>query len=81
MTTGTLNVIAPVLTMLFLRTYAVLNVAAGLEGFLDSPSFRPEFNVHWSLSLLGAAGCLGVMVLINWVAPVVAALFVTVVFL
>ena len=57
--------------MFFLTTYAVLNVAAGVEGFLDSPSFRPEFEVHWSLSLLGAAGCIGVMFLINWWAPLI----------
>ena len=69
--TGNLNVIAPLLTMFFLTTYAVLNVAAGVEGFLDSPSFRPEFEVHWSLSLLGAAGCIGVMFLINWWAPLI----------
>ena len=39
-------------------TIGVLNVAAGVEGFLRSPSFRPSFRVHWGLSLLGAAGCL-----------------------
>ncbi|MGB3138448.1 MAG: Na-K-Cl cotransporter, partial [Nodosilinea sp.] len=51
---GDLNLIAPVLTMFFLTTYLVLNVSAGLETFLQSPSFRPTFKVHWSLSLLGA---------------------------
>ena len=79
--TGNLNVIAPILTMFFLTTYAVLNVAAGVEGFLDSPSFRPEFKVHWSLSLLGAAGCIGVMFLINWWATVIAGLCVIIIFL
>ena len=70
---GDLNLIAPVLSMFFLTTYMVLNVAAGIEGFLQSPSFRPTFKVHWSLSLLGAIGCLGVMFLINPVATVIAA--------
>jgi amino acid transporter len=70
---GNLNVIAPVLTMFFLTTYLVLNLAAGLERVLDSPSFRPAFRVHWSLSLLGAGGCLVVMFLINPLATVVAA--------
>ncbi|WP_103020499.1 Na-K-Cl cotransporter [Salinibacter altiplanensis] len=78
--TGNLNAIAPVLTMFFLTTYAVLNVAAGVETFLDSPSFRPEFKVHWSLSLLGAAGCTAVMFLINWWATLIAIVFVGVVF-
>lgn len=73
---GDLNLIAPVLTMFFLTTYLVLNVSAGLEGFLQSPSFRPQFRVHWSLSLLGAVGCLWVMFLINALATVVAAIIV-----
>ena len=73
---GDLNLIAPVLSMFFLTTYLVLNVSAGIEGFLQSPSFRPSFRVHWSLSLLGAFGCLGVMFLINAVATVCAAIVV-----
>lgn len=70
---GDLNLIAPVLSMFFLTTYLVLNVSAGIESFLQSPSFRPEFKVHWSLCLLGAVGCLAVMFLINALATVVAA--------
>jgi len=53
-----------------------LNVAAALEGFLQSPSFRPTFRVPWLFSAVGAIGCLMVMMLINAVAAVVAALFV-----
>lgn len=70
---GDLNLIAPVLTMFFLTTYLVLNVSAGIEAFLQSPSFRPQFRVHWIWSLLGAIGCLVVMFLINAIATVVAA--------
>lgn len=73
---GDLNLIAPVLSMFFLTTYLVLNVSAAIEGFLQSPSFRPSFRVHWSLSLLGAIGCLGVMFLINALATVCAAVIV-----
>jgi solute carrier family 12 (sodium/potassium/chloride transporter), member 2 len=78
---GDLNVIAPILTMFFLTTYMVLNIAAGVEGFLASPSFRPSFRVHWSLSLLGAAGCLVVMFLINAVATVAAAIFILAIYI
>lgn len=78
---GDLNLIAPVLTMFFLTTYLVLNVSAGVEGFLKSPSFRPIFKVHWSLSVLGGLGCLAVMFLINPVATVVAGLVVAAIFL
>ncbi|MFC1791797.1 Na-K-Cl cotransporter, partial [Gemmatimonadota bacterium] len=78
---GDLNLIAPVLTMFFLTTYGVLNISAGVEKLLQSPSFRPLFKVHWSLSILGAAGCVAVMFLINALATVVAVLFVFAVFL
>ncbi|MDX1578733.1 MAG: Na-K-Cl cotransporter [Gemmatimonadota bacterium] len=78
---GNLNVIAPVLTMFFLTTYGVLNVAAGVERLVGSPSFRPTFRVHWSLSLLGAVLCIAVMLVINPAATAVAAVFVLGVFL
>ncbi|GMR14005.1 MAG: Na-K-Cl cotransporter [Gemmatimonadota bacterium] len=73
---GSLNLIAPILTMFFLTTYGVLNVAAGLERFLGSPSFRPTFPVHWIFSLLGAVGCVAVMFLINALATIAAIVFV-----
>lgn len=77
---GDLNLIAPVLTMFFLTTYGVLNVTAGLERLLGSPSFRPRFRVHWSFSILGAVGCLAVMFLINAIATVVAFVFIILIF-
>jgi len=77
---GTLDLIAPVLTMFFLATYLALNVVAGVERFLGSPSFRPSFHVHWAVSLLGAVGCLVVMFLINAVATIVAALLILAVY-
>ena len=78
---GSLDAIAPVLSMFFLTTYLVLNVAAGLEGFLQSPSFRPTFKVHWSLSLLGALGCIGVMFLINPIATIAALVIVGLIYI
>lgn len=77
---GNLNIIAPVLSMFFLTTYGVLNITAGIERFLGSPSFRPLFKVHWAFSLLGAIGCVAVMLLINAVATGVAVLFVIVIY-
>jgi len=78
---GELNVIAPILTMFFLASYLSVNLGAGLESLLRSPSFRPSFKIHWSLSLLGAAGCLAVMLLINAVATLAAAVVIGGVFL
>ncbi len=77
---GDLNMIAPVLTMFFLTAYGVLNISAGVENILKSPSFRPRFKVHWFFSLLGAAGCIGAMILINPWATLIAAIFVSAIF-
>jgi solute carrier family 12 (sodium/potassium/chloride transporter), member 2 len=78
---GNLNLIAPILTMFFLATYAMLNVSAGLEKLLASPSYRPSFRVHWFFSFLGAFGCIVVMFLINPLATVVAFVVLMMVFL
>ena len=78
---GNLNMIAPVLTMFFLTTYGVLNITAGLERFLGNPSYRPRFKVHWFWSLLGATGCAAIMLLINAVAAIIAAVCVFTIFL
>lgn len=78
---GNLNAIAPILTMFFLTTYGMLNITAGIEKVLGSPSFRPKFKVHWAFSLLGAFGCVTVMFLINAIATVFASIFILLVFL
>jgi amino acid transporter len=64
---GDLNAIAPVVTMAFLITYGLLNLATFYEAITKNPSYRPRFRwCHWSLSLIGAVGCLIVMLLIDW---------------
>ncbi len=70
---GDLNMVAPILTMFFLTSYMTVNFAAAAEGFLQSPSFRPAFRIHWAIPLAGAIGCLLVMFLINAIATIVAA--------
>lgn len=62
-----LNTIAPVITMAFMITYGLLNLATFYEAVTKNPSYRPRFRwCHWSASLLGAIGCLVVMFLIDW---------------
>ena len=78
---GNLNMIAPILTMFFLTTYGVLNLASAIENFLGNPSFRPTFKVSWIFSLLGALGCIGVMLLIDPVATLVAVVFVILIYM
>ncbi|MFH1983398.1 MAG: amino acid permease [Pseudomonadota bacterium] len=70
---GNLNVIAPVVSMFFLISYGLLNYGTYFEARSDSPSFRPRFKYFDSrLSLLGALGCLGVMLAIDIETSLVA---------
>lgn len=71
---GNLNAIATVLSMFFLTSYGLLNLSAALEGLIASPSWRPEFRVHWMWSLIGAVGCLFTMFMINPGATFIAGL-------
>jgi len=70
---GRLNIIAPVVSMFFLISYGLINYATFFETLAASPSFRPRFRFHnLHLSLLGALGCLGVMLAIDLEAGLVA---------
>jgi amino acid transporter len=62
-----LNTIAPLITMFFMVTYGLLNLATFYEGITKNPSYRPRFRFsHWTVSLAGAVGCVAVMFLIDW---------------
>ncbi len=71
---GGIDIIAPVLSMFFLTSYGALNLSAGLETLVGSPSWRPSFKSHWALSMTGAAACLFVMIMINPGAAFAAAI-------
>ena len=62
-----LDTIAPLITMAFLVTYGLLNLATFYESITNNPSYRPQFRYcNWFTSLAGAIGCGVVMVLIDW---------------
>lgn len=65
---GQLDLIAPIISMFFLAAYGTVNLVAGLSRLVSNPSYRPTFRVHWLPCLLGAAGCLFVMLLLNVLA-------------
>ena len=69
---GDLNMVAPIISMFFLATYGMVNLVAGIERWVANPSYRPKFKVHWTLSILGALGCICVMFLLNPWATIVA---------
>ena len=62
---GDINVIAPVLTLFNLSTYALLNLSAACEELMSNPTWRPTFRVRASLSFAGFAGCLAAMFMIS----------------
>ena len=67
-----LNAVASVITMFFLYTYGMANLAAFVEAFTGNPSFRPRFRFfHYNSGLLGAVGCLAAAALINSVTAFV----------
>ncbi|MHC4517096.1 MAG: APC family permease [Planctomycetota bacterium] len=69
------DMIATIVSMFFLCTYGMINLAAFVESFGANPSFRPRFRLyHWTTSLLGFIVCLVVMVLIDPLAAIVAIL-------
>jgi amino acid transporter len=62
---GSVNVIAPLLTMISLICYGVLNLSAGIETLISNPSWRPRVSVHWAISITGAILCLIAMLMIE----------------
>ncbi|MEZ6038514.1 MAG: amino acid permease [Planctomycetota bacterium] len=75
---GDLDAIAPIITMFFMITYGLLNLATFYEAVTKNPSYRPTFRwCHWSLSLAGTVGCLGVMFLIDWLWATIAIVLIT----
>ena len=72
------NILAGIVTMFFLYTYAMINVAAFVESFAANPSFRPGFKYyHWLQALIGAAGCAVTAFLIQPATAVCAAGIIT----
>ena len=62
---GDLNLIAPLLTMFFLTSYGLLNLSAGLEALIGSPSWHPTLKIPAGVCLFGAASCAAAMLMIN----------------
>ncbi len=74
---GGLNAIAPLMTMFFLITYAVLNGVVALEQSLGLISFRPHFKIPRWVPMIGLLGAVGVMFLINPIFGLVAVVVIT----
>merc|ERR1719320_1210115 len=73
---GELNAVAPLITMFFMITYALINFSVFLLSIGKSPGWRPSFKYsHWSTGLLGFLLCMGIMFLIEFKYAFIALLF------
>ena len=72
-----LNAIAPLITMFFLITYAMINVVLLMQERLKLTSFRPLLKVPAVVPLLGAVGSLAVMFIINPLFSLIAVVVVS----
>ena len=69
---GSLNVLAPVLTMFMLITYAATNFATFLYTIAGHPNFRPQFRLFsWFTGLFGGIICLVLMVYVSLLSTLV----------
>ncbi len=68
-----LNAIAPLISMFFLITYAMINVVVLVEQRLGLLSFRPTLRIPRFVSVAGTLGCFFAMFIINPAFSLVAA--------
>ncbi len=71
-----LNSIAPLITMFFLITYAMINSAVFIEKAVGVTSFRPSIRVPSIIPFLGGVWCIVVMFLIDSVFAGLSIVFV-----
>ena len=73
---GSLDAIAPLLTVFFLITYASINLVLLVEQSLGLPSWRPTFRVPRFVPLLGSVACLLAILAVSPVVGIVALIMV-----
>ena len=78
---GDLDTIAPLLTMFFLITYGMINIAVFIEKSIGITSFRPSFNVPLPIPFIGGLWCFIVMFLINPIFAAIAIVIIAVVYI
>ncbi len=76
-----INTLSELVSLFFLLTYAIINMAAFVESIGRNPSFRPRFRFfHWSIALYGIIMSMAAALLINWYLSVIALAIITVLY-
>ncbi|KAI6061766.1 Solute carrier family 12 member 6-like protein [Aix galericulata] len=64
---GSIDLVAPVLSVFSLTAYLCLNLACAMQGLLTAPGWNPRCRLyHWAVSLAGAGLCLALMFATCW---------------
>lgn len=71
-----LNTIAPILTMFFMITYAMVNIVVLVEQSLSLPSYRPTLKVSLIVPALGAFGSIAIMFVMNVIVALFSLIFI-----
>ena len=70
---GSLDLVAPLLSICFLAAYAALNFSTFALGLTKAPSWRPTWRYfHWSVGLAGFLLCTTLAFIIRWYFALVA---------
>ena len=70
---GAFDILAAGVTMFFLYTYGMINLAAFVESVARNPSFRPRFKYyHWTTAMAGMGTCTATALLINFRAAAIS---------
>ena len=70
---GSLDLVAPLLSICFLAAYSALNFSTFALGLTKAPSWRPTWRYfHWSVGLFGFLLCTTLAFIIRWYFALVA---------
>ncbi len=72
---GSIGNVMPLLTIVILIVYGLLNLASGVEELISNPSWRPTFRISPYISLLGAFFCFAAIILMDSGKAFIAVLF------
>ena len=76
-----LNTIAPLLTMFFMITYAMVNIVAFVEQTLGLPSYRPTLKIPIIIPAIGAFGSIAIMFVLNVIVALFSLIFIVLFYL
>eukprot|EP01012_Entosiphon_sulcatum_P018378 TRINITY_DN2311_c0_g1_i1.p1 TRINITY_DN2311_c0_g1~~TRINITY_DN2311_c0_g1_i1.p1 ORF type:complete len:905 (-),score=120.59 TRINITY_DN2311_c0_g1_i1:102-2816(-) len=70
---GSLDLVAPLISVCFLTCYGAINLSTFVLALLRAPSWRPSWRYfHWSTALAGCLLCIVLMFVIDWLSALIA---------